>query len=120
MVYTGEFDHGSQTPSCTKFQARDTAEYAALEQPFWDALYPAKEYKLVYTVQDGALYLTWRITFNLKDKVGDDFFVWVNARNCTQIIAAAPAEMQLWVKSQEEYYDRYAKLFKDRGITIGS
>lgn len=120
MVYTGEFDHGSQEPGCTQFEARDTAEYAALKQPFWDALYPAKQYSLVYTVQDGRLYLTWRLLFNLKDKVGDDFIVWVNARNCTQIVAAAPREMGLYVKSQEEYHDRAAKLFNDRGITIGS
>lgn len=73
---------------------------------------------MVYTVQDGRLYLTWRLTFNLKYKVGDDFTVWVNARNCTEIVAAAPAEMGLYVPSLEEFSNQQFRLFEDRGLPI--
>lgn len=69
-------------------------------------------------MQDGRVYLTWRVTFNLKDKVGDDFNVWVNARDCTQIVAAAPAEMGLFVKSLEDFSNEQVRLFEDRGLPI--
>ncbi|KAG6354429.1 hypothetical protein INS49_004446 [Diaporthe citri] len=118
QLYTGEFDHGNSTPSCDKFQARDTAEHTALNQPFWDALYPAKEYKLVYTVQDGRLYLTWRVTFNLKDKVGDDWVVWVNALDCSQVVAVAPANMDHYMKSLEDFDNAQDQLFLDHGLSI--
>lgn len=117
-MYTGEFDHGNSTPSCTQFDARDLAEHAALNQPFWEALYPPKEYKLVYTVQDGRLYLTWRITFNLVDKVGDDFIAWVDARNCDKIVAAAPAKLDNYVKSLEDFSKAQWQMFEERGLPI--
>lgn len=73
---------------------------------------------MVYTVQKGRLYLTWRVTFNLKDKVGDDFIVWVNARNCTQIVAAAPAKMDLYISSLMDYANAQKKLARDRGVEL--
>lgn len=118
MVYTGEFDQGSSTPPCGNLKARDRATEIALQQPFWEALYPWKEHKLVYTVQDGRLYLTWRLTFNLKDKVSDDFIVWVNARDCNQIVAAAPAEMDLYTKSLKDFHKAQKELAKARGLKI--
>lgn len=118
MVYQGEFDNGSPEPSCDRHQARDSAEINALKQPLWDALYPAKEYKLVYTVQDGQLYLTWRVVFDLKAQVADDFIVWVNARNCTQIVAAASAKMDLYTPDLEHYRDQLVELIKERELPV--
>lgn len=81
-------------------------------------MYPPKESKLVYTVQDGRLYLTWRVTFNLKEKVGDDFIVWIDARDCRRVIAAAPAEIDLYTKSLEDFDKASDQLFLDRGIRL--
>jgi hypothetical protein len=88
-------------------------------QPDWRALSVPLEKRLMYTVQDGRLYLTWRITFNTHNEVGDDFLVWVNARNCTHVVAAAPAKMWQWVPSLEAYKMEQKRLFKEeRGIDI--
>ncbi|KAI7778042.1 hypothetical protein LA080_002679 [Diaporthe eres] len=116
FIYTGEPDHRNSTPSCIEFAARDTAEHTSLNQPFWDALYPPKESKLLYTVQDGRLYLTWRVTFNLKEKVGDDFIVWIDARDCRRVVAAAPAKMDLFIKSLEDFDKASDQLFLDHGL----
>ena len=69
-------------------------------------------------MQDGRLFLTWRITFDLTDEVGDDFRVWVDARNCTQIVAAAPAEMDSFTHSLDDFITQQVQLFEDRGIAI--
>lgn len=69
-------------------------------------------------MQDGLIYLAWRVTFNTTDEVGDDFVVWVNARNCSEIIAAAPGSMGLYTKSREDFSKQQVQLFRDRGLPI--
>lgn len=117
-IFTGEFHHNSSGPACDKGTARDTAALKALKQPMWDALSAPSEYKEVHTVQDGLIYLAWRVTFNTTYEVGDDFVVWVNARNCSEVIAAAPRSMGLYTKSLEEFSNNQVQLFKDRGLCV--
>lgn len=120
-VYTGKFDDGKPEPTCSKFHARDTAAQAALNHPFWWALHPEHtDFDTVYTVQDGRLYLTWRLKFNTKEEVGDDFYVWINARNCSEVVAAASSKMDPYVRDLEGFKKEQVRLFKEeRGIDLG-
>lgn len=117
MVYHGEFDD-SEEPRCEKYLARDTAALNVMNQPLWSAL-NVPDYQTVYTVQDGRLYLTWRLKFDLKEQVGDDFYVWINARNCSEVVAAAPAKMKFDTRSLAEFEHERRKLFGERGIPLG-
>ncbi|KAG8164341.1 hypothetical protein KVR01_006259 [Diaporthe batatas] len=118
QIYYGEFDPiNPMDLRCSQFHARDTASQLAMKQPFWSAL-DAPEYELVYTVQDGSLYLTWRLKFDLQKQVGDDFWVWVNARNCSEVIAAAPGKMNPHTSSLSHFQKEQRKLFDERGIPL--
>lgn len=99
------------------YEARDSAALRAMKQPDWEPLFPA-EYNQVHTVQDGQLYLAWVITFKLKGVVGDDFNVWVNARDCRHIIAASSASITDSVLTRDEFVQQQVQLFKDRGIPV--
>ncbi|KAL1850951.1 hypothetical protein Daus18300_012742 [Diaporthe australafricana] len=100
---------------CTEFEARDSAALRAMKQPDWEPLFPA-DYNLVYTVQDGQLYLAWAITFRLKYILGDNFNVWVNARDCKHIISASSASIATSVRTRDEFVQQQIRLFQDRGI----
>lgn len=75
--------------------------------------------EVVYTVQDGRLFLTWRLRFNLQEEVGDDFYVWINARNCSEVVAAASAGMDPYVSDLAGFKKELTRLFKEeRGIDL--
>ncbi|POS70457.1 hypothetical protein DHEL01_v211150 [Diaporthe helianthi] len=118
IVYKGEFDPDPNNATCRWNSARDTASQAALNQPFWSAL-NTPEYHLIYTVQDGRLYLTWRFKFDLKKHVDDNFFVWVNARNCSDIVAAASEQMDFHTISLYDFKKEQRRLMEERGIDLG-
>lgn len=118
MVYHGEFDD-SEEPRCEKRLARDRAALALMNEPLLSAL-NSPDYQTVYTVQDGRLYLTWRLKFDLTEQVGDYFYVWINARNCSEVVAAAPAQMDFYTRSLAEFQKEQRRLFHVRGIPMGN
>lgn len=73
----------------------------------------------VYTVQDGRLYLTWRLRFDTQNEVADDFYVWINARNCSEVVAVASAKQGRFTKTLDEFKKEQVRLFKEmKGIDL--
>ncbi|KAJ0124231.1 hypothetical protein J7T55_005569 [Diaporthe amygdali] len=116
-LYRGEFDDKPTRGLCDQFEARDSAALRALKQPGWEELYPPAEYNIMYTVHRGKLYLTWRIRFDLTQEVDDEFVVWVSARDCKHIVAAASIHQRLAL-TLEDVIDDQKRLFKERGIPL--